>query len=382
MEDPERSHHLISSAPLDPGSVNKRRGEILKASAFSQALLYHLEWKRRFRNFLDGKGDMAASEIVSPEKWRLGKWLSSPEMSTYSSPSEIQELQRLHNEVHETAKRIYEFKRAGNLSASRRELKDFDDTCMKLVSLLTAKNVLNVSPKEGLSVSVMNLLNNFLFRKGFFDFFQKMERDGIEAAMAFWHSHPYKNSLPPQVPMIYEKLIDFYVDMSLIPQTSYKKLLKEQERLHYENTFLMGTFMELQWKVFAGSGEKVREAWQDALYEQIATNRGIAEKFFNLFVEASASFYGKAAEKPRCMTGNRREKRRTYDSPVEFVYKDNVDEIVKGLVINISDSGLCINSSIPLKKGQEILIRSSLPSRHKAFIVQWTNATITGFSAG
>jgi hypothetical protein len=110
----------------------------MKASAFSKALLYHLEWKVQFRRFLDGKGDMEESQIVSPAKCRFGKWLYSDAITKYVSNREIREIEKLHTELHKTAKRIYELKISGDGIAARQELKKMDATCMKLVSLLTA----------------------------------------------------------------------------------------------------------------------------------------------------------------------------------------------------------------------------------------------------
>ena len=69
-----------------------------------------------------------------------------------------------------------------------------------------------------------------------------------------------------------------------------------------------------------------------------------------------------------------------YESPVEFNLQDADDKIVKGVILNIGDSGLCINSAIPLNKGQEITIKSFLPIRHQTFTVQWTNASLSGLA--
>jgi len=234
---------------------------------------------------------------------------------------------------------------------------------------------------EELFKSIMSLFNDFLFRKGFFDFFKIMQREGIEAARKFWHSYPYKNVFIPNALDMYEKMIDFYMSIGLAPKAKYDEVSKEHEKLHYENTFLRETIQQLQLKMFVEGGEKVREAWKSTIDKQIEMNQEIAKNFFELFSQWSTSFYGKRTEEPFNTIETRRETRYKFVSPVEFVLSDAADKTVKCVILNISDSGLCIKSSIPLKRGQEIIIKSSLPMRHKTYTAQWNNASMTGLSS-
>ncbi len=78
---------------------------------------------------------------------------------------------------------------------------------------------------------------------------------------------------------------------------------------------------------------------------------------------------------------DRRETRFKIMSPVESVLRDAADKTVKCFILNISDSGLCIKSSIPLKRGQEIIIKSSFPMRHKTCTARWNNASMTGLAS-
>jgi uncharacterized protein YeeX (DUF496 family) len=64
----------------------------------SRAFLYHLQWKTRLRDFVDGKCDFDPAEI-SPEGCNLGKWLSSEEVKQYVSSADIQELISAHDEL-------------------------------------------------------------------------------------------------------------------------------------------------------------------------------------------------------------------------------------------------------------------------------------------
>jgi hypothetical protein len=151
---------------------------------------------------------------------------------------------------------------------------------------------------EELFTFIMSLFNNFLFRKGFFDFFQKMQREGIEAARRFWDSYPYKNLFFPNALDVYEKMIDFYMSLGLAPRTKYDEAFKEHEKLQYQNTFLRETIMQLQLKMFAEVGEKVREEWKSIIDKQIEMDEEIAKNFFEFFRQGSSSFYVKRTEEP------------------------------------------------------------------------------------
>jgi hypothetical protein len=234
---------------------------------------------------------------------------------------------------------------------------------------------------EEIDKSMLNLYNNFLFTKCFVDFFQKMQLDGIEAARKFWDSSPYKNIFPPNASDIFEKTIDFYIDLSLAPKKQYDELLKEHEKLQFVNNFLRETFTQLLLKIYVESGERLREAWKDAIDRQIEMNNEIAKNCFILFNQSSNFFYGKEAVRPSNIIERRHERRHKCDFPVEFVLNGGADKTVKGVILNLSHFGLCINSSIPLTIGQEIIIKESVPMRHQAFTVQWCNDLIAGLSA-
>ena len=131
--------------------------------------------------------------------------------------------------------------------------------------------------------NILQLYSNPLFQKGFFDFFQKMQQEGIEAAKKFWNLSPEKNSLFPNTLEIYEKLIDFYIVLGFVPKSKYEEVLKENEKLKYENLFLRDTIKQLQFKVFTEGGEKVQEVWKDIVDKQMELNKDIAKNFFELF---------------------------------------------------------------------------------------------------
>ncbi len=114
---------------------------LLNAIPPAQHLLYHLQWKTQLRNFVDGKGDFDFEEI-SAEGCSFGKWLLSDETTQDASTPEIQELISTHDDLHETAKRVYDLKMSGQVNAARRELRKVVKTSLKLYSLLRALNII------------------------------------------------------------------------------------------------------------------------------------------------------------------------------------------------------------------------------------------------
>jgi hypothetical protein len=116
----------------------------------SQVFLYHLQWKSRLRDFIDGNGDFDITEILS-EGCDLGKWLSSDEIKQHAPDAHIKELVSAHNELHETAKRVYDLKVMGQNNAARQEFSNIVKSSMTIYSLLNALNIITESQSVILS---------------------------------------------------------------------------------------------------------------------------------------------------------------------------------------------------------------------------------------
>ena len=115
----------------------------------SQAFIYHLKWKSRLKDFVEGRGDFDIDEI-STEGCELGKWLSSGEMKQYAPDSVIEELMAAHDGLHVKAKRVYDFKVKGHNLAAHQELGDISKFSMKIYSLLTSVNIISENEKFSL----------------------------------------------------------------------------------------------------------------------------------------------------------------------------------------------------------------------------------------
>jgi hypothetical protein len=107
----------------------------------SQVFIYHLQWKTKLKDFVDGKREFDPAEI-SPEGCNLGKWLSSEEVKQDIPAAEIRELISAHNELHETAKRVYDLKVMGQNNAAQQELSNIVKSSMKIYSLLKTLNII------------------------------------------------------------------------------------------------------------------------------------------------------------------------------------------------------------------------------------------------
>jgi hypothetical protein len=136
--------------------------------------------------------------------------------------------------------------------------------------------------------NVMELYSNPLFKKGFFDFFLKMQREGIEAARKFSGGY-FDKDLFPNAPDIFEKMADLYIILGLVPRMKYDEALKENEKLKEQNGFLRDTLRELQANIFKEGGEKMQEAWETIIEKQLEVNREVAKNFFELLRELKSA---------------------------------------------------------------------------------------------
>jgi methyl-accepting chemotaxis protein len=104
---------------------------------FSHAMIHYLSWKCRFRDFLEGKGQIAEVEVVSHKDCDLGRWLYSEGLAEYAALPAMHDLERAHAELHLTAKKIFDLKKSGKDLAARQEFLTLEVNCMKVFILLT-----------------------------------------------------------------------------------------------------------------------------------------------------------------------------------------------------------------------------------------------------
>ncbi len=136
---------------------------------------------------------------------------------------------------------------------------------------------------EEFSKSLFELYGNPLFKKGFLDFFQKVQQEGIETAKKFWNVSPLRQSLFPNTSEIFVKMVDFYRNLGFVPLNRYEEVLKENEQLKKENQFLKDTINDLNQKIFTEGGKAMQELWKTNLDKHIEMSKEIAKGFLEIF---------------------------------------------------------------------------------------------------
>ncbi|MGD0281474.1 MAG: hypothetical protein ABSB95_03835 [Dissulfurispiraceae bacterium] len=136
---------------------------------------------------------------------------------------------------------------------------------------------------EYMTKKMMDLFTNPLFKIGFFEFFLKMQQEGIEATQKFWGSYAEKNNLFPNAGDMYEQIVDFYIILGFVPRARYDKIVSENKSMAAENKFLRDTIKELQFNLFSEGGEKIQDIWHKSIDKQLDMNKEFSKNFFELF---------------------------------------------------------------------------------------------------
>jgi methyl-accepting chemotaxis protein len=103
---------------------------------FAVARIMHMSWKISFREYLDGKRSVPLEQSVSHKDCYLGKWLYSEGIETYGKIPEMQELEKVHTELHATMGKILQRKNSGDDSGAEDEYKKLEEMSQKIFSLL------------------------------------------------------------------------------------------------------------------------------------------------------------------------------------------------------------------------------------------------------
>ncbi len=134
------------------------------------------------------------------------------------------------------------------------------------------------------------LYNNPLFKKGFQDFSQMMQEQGIKAAMKAWEMSPEKNKLFDKAPAFFEQMFEFYSNLGFVHKSKYDEVVKENEELKKENEFLRDTIQKLNLKVFAEGSGKVQDAWKETIDKQLNMSQEITRNFLDFFTEMGKNY--------------------------------------------------------------------------------------------
>jgi methyl-accepting chemotaxis protein len=103
---------------------------------FTDIRLQHIAWRTKLDQFLKGEQSMTEEEATSPKVCDVGKWLYSVGLEKYGMMEEIQELEKIHIELHATVKKIISLKQLGNNHAETEALDMLDKILRKIMFLL------------------------------------------------------------------------------------------------------------------------------------------------------------------------------------------------------------------------------------------------------
>jgi len=103
---------------------------------FTDIRLQHVTWRVKLNDFLDGKPSMTEEQATSHKACDVGKWLYYVGMKKYGTMPEIQELEKIHVELHSTVKNILMLKQSGKILDQEEESVKLDKILRKIMFLL------------------------------------------------------------------------------------------------------------------------------------------------------------------------------------------------------------------------------------------------------
>jgi methyl-accepting chemotaxis protein len=103
---------------------------------FSEIRLQHVAWMSKLNDFFEGKNGMSEKEATSHEACDVGRWIYSVGMKKYGEIPEMQELEKIHVELHSTVKKIIMLKQSGGIPDQEEELVKLDKILRKIMLLL------------------------------------------------------------------------------------------------------------------------------------------------------------------------------------------------------------------------------------------------------
>lgn len=115
--------------------VNKLKTEV-KGVDLEVAKSAHLAWKRKLRDFLDGKGQLTMDQAVSHHDCALGKWYYSEGLEKYGDMKEMKNVEAPHAAMHKLIKTIITLREQRKFEEAEIEYQKVTPLSHEIVSLL------------------------------------------------------------------------------------------------------------------------------------------------------------------------------------------------------------------------------------------------------
>lgn len=103
---------------------------------FEQAKAKHLLFKSKLRAILYGE-NINEEPVLSQYECNVGKWIYDYALKAYDTIPEMQELEKVHTDIHLTARELVKLYKEGKVEESRKGLTKMDAISDRLVGLLT-----------------------------------------------------------------------------------------------------------------------------------------------------------------------------------------------------------------------------------------------------
>ncbi|MEN8177999.1 MAG: methyl-accepting chemotaxis protein [Pseudomonadota bacterium] len=103
---------------------------------FFAARSAHLAWKHRLRDFLDGKTAMDQHDVASHHDCMLGKWIYEFAMDEFGQMLEMQEMEKVHEQMHKRIKDVVTMKNSGRMGEAETTFNQVGPMSDQVVHLL------------------------------------------------------------------------------------------------------------------------------------------------------------------------------------------------------------------------------------------------------
>jgi hypothetical protein len=113
-----------------------KKGVNMSYYNFQVFSLKHSIWKAKLRDFLEGKQSLTREKALSHKDCDLGKWLYTDGLKKYEKIPGMQKLEKVHEDLHATVRKIIFLKESGDPLAAEVEYKKIEPISDELVSLL------------------------------------------------------------------------------------------------------------------------------------------------------------------------------------------------------------------------------------------------------
>jgi len=75
----------------------------------------------------------------------------------------------------------------------------------------------------------------------------------------------------------------------------------------------------------------------------------------------------------------RKHERVDLESKIEYVLNHTDEVFFEGEIVNLSQFGICFNTSAELREGEEIIFKNNLPNDYQTAIVVWIEKTASNY---